>query len=249
MAVVRNLATSSEITGNPINTNWTSGSFEATAGQLMVVVIQRQISLGAYSDPENTISSSGMTFTHQVGNYLVGSASPPYIDIHTAIVPSSGSRTVTVNNPSSENYRGWVQVFLYDNVDQTTPVRQVVEHTLDKDTQNNGSYSFNLSSAPLSTSEVLVGAVQDTASYGDTLPISPGTGWTAILNDWYTNAGGDYGGINLIARNGSTSQSISYDDLDTNDTGDVYLDIAFAGIEIAEAAPTVNKRTFSVISI
>jgi len=233
---IRSLVASNEISGTETTSDYTSGSFEATTGQLIVVVVQWQnaITSNPYSNPENSVSSSGMSFTFQAGAGNDNPNSAIYAEIFTGIVPSDGSRTITVSC-SGQSHRGWVHVFLYDNVDQTTPVRQAKVHALDKDVQNNGAYSFDLDDNPLFRSEVLVASAEDTNGYGIVNLITPGTGWSTILNDWLASASGIFGGLHIISRNNSTSNTISYADIDNSDSGDTYLNLAFAAVEIAAA--------------
>lgn len=227
---------------NYTTANWTSGSFSADADDLLVVVVQWQrAQSGGWSSPEWTVTSTGMSFTREIDVENGATTWPSGIEIYTDIVPSTGSRTVTVAT-NSQYCIGHVTVFKYCGVDTTTPVRQAKANT--NTSVATGSYSYNLDSAPLSTSEVLAAESADTwPDLG--MALTPGTGWTELL-DTYLNSD-PYGSNHLMYRGNSTSTSISYDDINEN-SEELFEAQMFAAIEIAAAAlPSSTGYSFSMI--
>jgi len=238
MALSRTQVDQNEITTSTTS-NWTSTSFAADENDLIVIVVQRQhYDTGAYGNPEYSVSSSGVSFTTQVAveNNTTGSY-PQVVEIFTGLVPSTGSRTVTVNSNGLDHW-GWVTVFKYSGVNTVNPVRQAKENNLAVATQSNGSYTYNLDLAPLSTSEVLAGLVVDSA-YSSLVYQTPGTGWSELLDDTYSD-GTQYGSAHIMCRGGSTSTSITYDDLNTTDASSLSYEWAMGALEIAASINSLD---------
>lgn len=227
-----------------VTSDWTSGSFSADEDDLIVIVIEwlRATSGTSYANPEWSVSSTGITFTEQIS--IGGSITiwPTTLEVYTGLVPSTGSRTVTVN-ASSKKHIGYVTVFKYSGVDTTTPIRQVKQFNVDETTLTNGAYSYNLDSSPLSTSEVLAFVSVDTTG---TCYMAPGTGWTELLDAPIDNS--SYGEQHIMVRGSSTSTSVSYDDVNVNNTT-IYDQWNFGAIEVAaaEAPPSSTGYSFSMI--
>lgn len=240
MALSRSQVSSTEITV-PTTSNWTSGSFSADADDLIVVVINWSLTdTATYSPGDWSVTSTGMTFTRHVGVDNGGTSWQTTLEIYSGIVPSGGSRTVTVSGNSKQHF-GVAYVYKYSGVNTTTPVRQSKELTVN---HNDGAYSYNLDSAPLSTSEVLAGFSRDIS--GGTTSVAPGTGWTELYDLPYHYYSSFWGAQQAQYRSGSTSTSISYDDINVSN-GTQSKNVVYGAIEIAEAPPSSTGYSFSMI--
>lgn len=238
MAIVRTQKANVDVTSSTTS-SWTSDSFDVNENDLLVVVVTWQKVGSSYSEPEWSVSSSGMTFTRPIGIGNGDTWAPPIIEVYYDFVPSSGSRTVTVN-AGSKSHNGSVHVFSYSGVNTVDPVRQTKETTT---TTTNGAYSYDLDAAPLETSEILAILVSD--GY-DIYGVAPGTGWTEIYDGYYSGEAPSYGAEQLQYRTGSTSTSISYDDVNVNNASP-YGDVVIAALEIrAEGGPPLSISSSSV---
>src|SRR6266853_1728278 len=169
MALVRtNVSTTVKAPGTA--TSVTTASFTPADNSLVVVFAGLQSSNNSLAA---SISGGSLTWTKQAQAGVDVSNFGHFSILWTAPVTTGASMTVTVGNmPSDGTAEGIVHVFYYTGHNTSTPVGGTASATA----AFNSAVNLTLSSAPATTSEVIAGASDDTAS--GAANITTGTGWT-----------------------------------------------------------------------
>jgi hypothetical protein len=215
--------------GNFGTGNFTTGSFTPPSNSLLVVGVGFIENNGTTTDPASSITLSGGGLTWTAGPSISSSPTsfPTAAKIFTAPVSSGSSMTLTVGSGGRAAGMYAVSVVAYTGYDTATPTGATATG------QQNGGFSgpptpasITLSAGPASTSEVFAAVAMDKPVLGVT-PGSTPTVWTEI-HDGMENT--DWGGLESEIRTGSTSTSVSWDDLRSG--GGALFNFAAVAIEI-----------------
>ncbi len=180
---------------------------------------------GGFRGTDLTVTDSvGLTWTSRAAT----TDSPAWsygIRIWTAPVTTGASMTVSIDAGafSMEFYR----LVIVDYTSTTTSVQTTTNSIVGSDADGDGAATITLPSAPATTSEVIAAAASAVASGNGTITV--GTGWTE-LNDAF---GAGWIIFQTQARTGSTSTSVTWDDLCVTATPS---GATLAAYEIAEAS-------------
>lgn len=239
MALTR--STVDEHYSSETTSNYTTPSFNADEGDLLVVAVGwvRATYGSSYSEPEWTVTSTGMSFNRPIGVAGTTTSWIPTLEVYYAIVPSTGSRTITIG-AGSKNHLNWTAIYKYSGVDQDTPVRQSRELTVPISTVNNGAYTWNLDSATLSTSQVIAFAHVDSLTECLMTP-NTSAGWVEVMDD------GTFTNFQVMYRDSSTSTEVSFTDVNVNNVT-LYDQWLFGAFEIKAAGVALIKSICATIA-
>ena len=191
----------------------TSSSFTPPDNSLLVVITGIQ-NFGTHGTV--SVSGGGLTWTNRVDTGVQYLSAPPYyysvLQIWTAPVTTAAAMAVTVASTDtsflSDPSRVVIQTIAYTGYDTSNPTGVATT------SQNMGdaAKTITFTSSPTVTSEVIAARYrQDNGTVSSTA--TPGSGWNEVYDE---ATSGGYGDIELMARAGSTSQNITWDDLSDN---------------------------------
>lgn len=211
---------------------YTTAAFTPSANSLLVVVAgaMENNGTGNIGSGLTILDSQGLTWTQQIvmdntTSWAMG------MSVWTAPVTAGVATTVTVDCGAFDIYGYTVDVLNYTGYDTLAPVGGKAQNT---NGPVDGVFSFNLSSAPESTSEVLGIMYTDT---NGAQTVAPGTGWTE-LGENRTDPTNNM--QHLETRAGSTSAAVSWNDV--QELGGTVWKSMFGALEIKAGATGGSDR-------
>lgn len=208
----------------------TSSSFTPPNASLLVLVVAAEADAGTGDIGEAlTVTGGGLTWTNRVerGATGVGGYSATH-EIWTAPVVTGASMTIRVQaaTNSADPTRVLLHVIACTGHDVASPIGATGEN----DIPDLDGHTLTLSASPAITSYVF-GTRYMAAQVSGDYRATPGTGWTEIYD---TGTGGDgYGSLQTQSRTGSTSATVTWDDV--SDIANAQDYATALAIEIKEA--------------
>jgi hypothetical protein len=207
----------------------TTASFTPSNNCLLVAVVS--------SSSSTTISAANLTIADSLGTLtwtsqlaVTHTLNTEAIRFWTAPVASGASMTVTFDAGTDSTDQYTFVIVDYTGYNTVTPVGATGSKNTGTDNTYDGAYSFTLSGAPATTSEVFAGFHHDDNA---AVSCTPGAAFTEI-NDIDTSG---HSGLEVQIRTGSTSTTVDWVDVDTAGTTNIFRGMG-AAIEIQAGAAT-----------
>lgn len=228
----------SSSSGHGTGTFTTSSFTPANNSLLLVIAYASGANNDALQGSDITITdSAGLTWTTRETttthpNYGYG------IRAFTAPVTTGASMTLTLDAGAFDVHMWRVEVYEYTGHNAASPVGATA---VGSDADGDDALTITLSASPASSSEVIAAVL--VALGGTGVSVTVGTGWTEIFD----SAEAGWQNFQSQSRTGSTSTSVTWDDLDTGAPADT-LGAAALAVEIKEAVagPTITDQPDSV---
>lgn len=215
--VVRHTSKSANTIGSG---TYTTASFTPRNNSLLIVVAQAMSDgvVGSFDGSNITLANSASLTMTAIGNT---SAAPSWYYGARAwrmSVGTGASMTISLDAGTTSIISYAVTVYDITGHDTTTPIAGFIAGS---DADGNGSHSITLAATPAS-GDIAIGGVAVQLSGGDNT-VTVGTGWTedydTTENSWY--------GFQTQRRTGSTSTTVTWDDLSATGTPVDAVSLAF----------------------
>jgi hypothetical protein len=219
--------------GNFGTGTFTSSSFTPPSSSLLVVGEAYTENASTTTDPSSALTLSGGAWSWSSPVVIASAPTsfPTVAKIWIAQVSTGASMTLALGAGGRQAGMYAVSVVAYTGYDTGTPTGAVASG------QQNGGFSgpptpasITLNAAPSTSSECFAIAAMDKSAAGATPGSSPTT-WTEVHDSMFNS---DWGGLESEIRSGSTSTSVSWDDLRSG--GGALFNFAAAAIEVRAVA-------------
>lgn len=223
-------------------TSYTSQSFATNPGDDLIAILAPISGFDDATTGESiTCETTGLTWT----SIVASTESPGWgygVRAFRATDSAGGTRTIAAAAGTAGMQHGLIRVFKVTGHDAANPIGAT---GVAADADGDGVGALTLGTAPAADS--LVVGVVNSQSNGGTIVVTPGTGWTRQGTDATFN---DYGTTSIQTRTGSTSTSVTWDDLAASGSPLAAAMIAFeikaaGGGSSATANPTGVSSTGS----
>lgn len=218
--------------GNYGTSSYSSGSFTPPNNSLIVALVGGQAWPGSVPSAASPFTCTGgsLTWTRRLIATTASNGWPSQLELWTAPVTTGASMTITVDHASA-TMGGWlIHAIAITGYDTGSPIgASATNNSFTTD----GAASLTLSGAPASDSVVIAARLfqMDTAGGSSA---NPGSGFTEI----YDTSVNDWASMESQRRDGSTSTSVPWADVDATGTT-IATSVALA-IEIKAASTGIT---------